>query len=356
MRKIGILTFHRAYNYGATLQAYALLAKLRAAAPGADVRIVDYRSASLESAAGLVKPGDGLSPRTAAKVAFRILKHRGFDAFDRERMAFTETLRAPGDIAGAFSAGDAVVVGSDQVWNDGITGSDPAFYLDVPGLGAQRYSYAASFAGSEEAAARVLGGHLEQLGRFREVSLREPGGMGAFRAGLPCGVRQDVDPVLLLDRAEWGALARGRRPRQPYLFMYLVGPELRIRRFAESYACARGLKLVDNKTSPEFLLRCAPWDFLSWIEGADCVVTNSFHGTAFSILFHKNAYYELGQGEGRNFRAASLLEAAGVTGREIAGDEAPEEDAPVDWSAADERLAALRADSLAYVRRIALGE
>lgn len=352
MRRIGILTFHHVYNYGATLQAYSLLTALKKLAEDSDVRVIDYRNSALEDAVMLVKPGEGVSPRSLAKVAFRLVKHRGFDAFDAKRMRLTKPMESPKSISEEYSDGDVIVVGSDQVWKDDITDSDPVFYLDIPDFRADRYSYAASFAGSESVACQVLGDHCDQLERFRAVSLREPGGVERFRTGLGCPVRQDVDPVLLLTQRDWSLLTPKRPLKKPYLFMYLVGPELHIRKFAQAYAQAHCLELVDNKTSLRFLGHCGPEGFLSWIRYADCVITNSFHGTAFSIIFHKNSYFELGKGEHRNHRAGCLLDAMGVSGREITGSEPPVADEPIDWESVDERLTELREDSMSFLRTL----
>ncbi|MGE9980738.1 polysaccharide pyruvyl transferase family protein [Collinsella sp. SGI.184] len=353
--KIGILTFQRAYNYGASLQAYALSKALKGSSEDIEVSVLDYRTDKLNDAAKLIKSGEGLSAKTAAKIGFRLLKHRSFNTFDKRYLSLTAPIRDWKVFAGTNSQFDALVVGSDQVWKDDITGSDPAFYLEGIKSDIPRYSYAASFAGSEEVGAQVLKNHRSELEKFETVSLRENGYLSNFAEQLSSPVRRDLDPVLLLSQNQWAEVASPRLIKDKYAFMYVVGPEINIRKFAESYCKKYGLKLIDNKKSIEFLKHCSPEDFLSWIQNADCLITNSFHGTAFSVIFQKTAFYELGQGEKRNFRAASLLDSVGISGREIVSDVYSDGEAVVDWALACSKLDAMRENSLSYVKAIAEG-
>lgn len=355
MRKIGIITFHHSFNFGATLQAYALSSAIKMENSEARVLVLDYRNPVLASAGKLLQDSDRIDLKALAKVAFRSVKHHGFDRFDKKHLPLSRRLSSYRDLADEVRDYDALVVGSDQVWKDDNTGSDAAFYLDFAESRATRFSYSASFAGSEEVAAQVVRDHREQLDKFDTVSLREPDGIELFRPALSCEVRQDVDPVLLLSDDKWHRIASDRLIADPYVFMYVVNSELNIRHFAEDYATKHGLRLIDNKTSIEFLKHCAPEDFLSWIMHAECVITNSFHGTAFSLIFHKNSYYELKKGKDRNYRSAGLLDAAGIYNREIEGVCAPHVDPVVDWENVESRLESLREQSLSYVRRIANG-
>ena len=134
-----------------------------------------------------------------------------------------------------------------------------------------------------------------------------------------------------------------------------MGKERHISRFAEALSRSRGAKLIDNKTSIEFLRYNSPADFLSWIRYADAVVTNSFHGTAFSVLMEKDAYFELDDGKTRNVRAAELLDAVGIRGREITSDEVPSHPLPIEYGSVLLHLNQLKRASLEYVHGIAEG-
>ena len=99
------------------------------------------------------------------------------------------------------------------------------------------------------------------------------------------GIVQCPDPVVLLPMERWKEVMPGRRCRQPYVFVYLIQQDVNVRRSARAYAEAHHCKIISNKTSPEFILHGGPGDFLSWICHAECVFTNSFHGTVFSVQF-----------------------------------------------------------------------
>lgn len=347
--RAGILTFQNVDNYGATLQAYALASALGDL--GAEVEIINYSNQTLDKATRLVKVGERPSRDMIAKVVSRFIKHQHFKSFDKRQLKLSGRVHDYAGLKQLSQSYEAVIVGSDQVWNDEITGGDRAFYLDFVGNCTARYSYAASFGGDEDTASSVAELHGDDLSYFQKISLREAVGMRSISSASGVETRQDVDPVLLLDSKQWNQVAAARPLKEPYVFMYLVAPEINIRHFAESYAAHNTLKLIDNKKSMEFLLRCGPEDFISWIANADAVITNSFHGTAFSLIFQKEAFFELGGRRG-NRRARSLLKEVGLTGREILSPEVSRIPAPIDWESVTSSLESMREDSLAYLRGI----
>lgn len=138
--------------------------------------------------------------------------------------------------------------------------------------------------------------------------------------------------------------------------MYLVGAENNIRRCAEEYVRAKGYDLIDNKTSPEFLLHCSPEDFVSWILNAEVVFTNSFHGTAFSVVLRKDFFVETRLGGGKeNLRSRQLMDELGIEGREILSPIPNPVSGSIDYGSVEPVLEALRARSLDYLAEIAGG-
>lgn len=348
--RVGILTFQRSYNYGATLQAYALMRALRC--QGAEAQVIDYQPEAMSCDAMLIRPSESFSLSTMAKAVARLIKHQAFDSFSKKELHLTAPVRTQQDLADLARGFDAMVVGSDQVWNDKITSCDEAFYLDVPGYMGARYSYAASFGGDSSIARQVARDHAQNIQRLDVVSLREQEGLDLFKGISKSQVRIDLDPTLLLDQAEWLSVASPRIVREPYLFLYTVAPGEYLATFAREYANTHGLRVIDAKSNPDFLAHCSPADFVSWVNNADAVVTSSFHGAAFSILFHKNMFVELRRGKLRNQRAAGLMEVLGLLDREITSDLAPAGCASIDWDYVEKRLTSLRASSLRYIKQI----
>lgn len=349
MTKVGIITFHRAMNYGALLQAYALCRTLNDL--GADAKVIDYRSPTHNEGEKLVKAGEKAGLGLAAKVLFRLVKHRQFYGFMNRYLPLTERV-APEGLAFLNESFDCVVVGSDQVWNpDNIRGDD-AFFLPFMRDG-KKYSYAASMGGDLCRARECVAGHEGDLASFTSLSVRERVSAQVLsKSGLDA--RVDLDPTLLLDENTWVRIASTRPHKRPYAFMYLVGAENNIRRYAEEYARARDYDLIDNKTSIEFLLHCSPEDFVSWILNAEVMFTNSFHGTAFSVVLRKDFFVETHQGGGKeNLRSRQLINELGIEGREILSPTPDASFAPIDYGAVKSVLKDMRNRSLGYLANIA---
>ena len=310
--KIGILTFHDAMNYGAVLQAYALQKKLSAL--GAKPEIINYVASGMEFESKLIKPNDKKDIKLAAKILFRWIKRKEFSDFIKKNIPVSIKV----DYKGLHKLGglyEAVIVGSDQVWNDSCIKGDNSFVLSfVPHC--KRYSYAVSTGGSRENTDRFIERYSRDIAGFQTISVRENNTYNIFKEKYN-NVRLDVDPVLLLDGGEWMQVTSNRLYTKQYAFLYVVGGVNNIKRFAADYARKKGLVLIDNKTSVEFMKHCSPSDFLSWIAHADTVITNSFHGTAFSVVFRKNFFSEYELKPGYNFRSEQLLTSIEVAGREI---------------------------------------
>ena len=135
-----------------------------------------------------------------------------------------------------------------------------------------------------------------------------------------------------------------------YILVYLIQPDVNVLRNAEAYASKHGCKLINNKKSIEFMLRNSPADFLSWIYHAECVFTNSFHGTALALIFRKPlaADIEL-RGGGINHRVQEMLQAANALDCVLRDGQEPT--APV----AGNSLETLREDGMSYLHEMMEG-
>ena len=279
--KIGILTFHFARNYGAVLQCYALQESLREAC--GDTVVIDYRPHTVASNYKIfdVHRFWGRTPskflhKTRHEIEVLPTRRRRFHAFEK---FLEDHISLSGDISGC----ERVIVGSDQVWNTRITkGFDPLYWGNR--IEAPVFSYAASVGNAEE---KDLHQAVELLKKnFRAISLREASDI------IPG--RTDVDPCFLPDISLWNALADESLldTSEPYVLLYIVKPSSEAHSYAESEARTRGLRLlilsakIEMVNSPE-VAAASPADFVKLVRDASLVVTTSFHGTAFSIIFGK---------------------------------------------------------------------
>ena len=304
-KKIGIMTFHRADNLGAVLQAYALQSALRENW-NADAEIIDYLCPGVESDK---KQGNGLKGLLLRVYYF--WKHRSVEKFRDRYLILSEqcTTESVSEISEKY---DAVVTGSDQVWNYACSGWDDTYFLDFVSGDKEKYSYAASignyrFAETERS-------HIQQLLKdFSRISVRENSAKKELENLGVQGIVQCPDPVILLTMERWKAIMSPRRYHQPYVFVYLIQEDVNVMRSAQAYAEAHHCKIISNKISPEFILRGGPDEFLSWICYAECVFTNSFHGTAFALIFNRPLCADVALVSGGiNHRVKEILEIAGA--------------------------------------------
>ena len=311
---IGILTYHRAANYGAVLQAYALqtaFSKL-----GRDTEIIDYYCPAVEEDhrpfGRLGKRGNVIQILTHSPVKIR--KDKVFGAFRQRKFKMSEPMKK-GIEAGIADRYDLFVAGSDQVWNDRLSGMDPAYMMDFA-RPEQRYSYACSFgfdkfpAGREET-------YIERLKGIRCISLRETSGVQMLeKAGIPA--RVDLDPTLLLTAKEWGPFSEKPRVTEPYILVYTVNGAVHLLEFARKLSEETGYPILylnnQYKTNRDLtrIRYAAPEEFVGWFSNAEYVLTNSFHGTVFSILFHRKFKIELETAKSFNVRSRDLLASCGL--------------------------------------------
>ena len=209
-------------------------------------------------------------------------------------------------------------MGSDQIWNPMICARQPAFFLNFASSGKKCISYAASIARNDLSFVQIET-FAKLLARFDYISLRE-NNYNKIEIP-PKKIECCVDPTLLLSQEEWNTLASSPRFSEPYIFCYIFGDDKKIRKFAMKLGKLKRLKLVtvpylsgffnfaDAFMDATKLFHVSPSDFLSLIKNADYIITDSFHATVFSIIFHKQFYvFERKGSSNMGSRIATLTE------------------------------------------------
>lgn len=348
--KIGVITFHRSLNYGAALQTYALQKALHSI--GIDSEVIDYRNKEKEDDRKLIKNGEKFKLKTFAQIVFRLKKRKAFNKFYKENIPVSNLMYDNNNSHLIEHSYDKIIVGSDQVWNDGCIHNDDSYLLSFIATPGKRYSYAASIAGDCETAEKTVMKYKKDFDKFSVISIRESNIIDFVKSQFGDKARNDLDPVLLLDKFKWEKVLSKRNKKKPYVFMYLVGAPKNVVKFAKDLAKKENCVLIDNKTSFEFLNHNSPEEFLSWIYNAEYVVTNSFHGTAFSILFEKEFFIEYEVSKGHyNFRAKSLVTQLSIDDREITSEEYMCKQR-IDYPTVLNKLDALRNESIEYLNSI----
>ena len=332
--RVGILTFHEADNYGATLQAYALQ---KVISKKANCEIINYHCKFILDQ---IKRVNTVSfPRKLFASIFKTNKHIAFKRFDRKHLKLSRDYNemSKTEMNGSY---DLVFVGSDQVWNIECTGNDKTYFADSINDDTPLLSYVASFG-----AGPYPQDCESYFQRFSTISLREDKYFEKLKKLCP-EVRKDIDPTMLLDKEEWSELSRRKPMSAKYVFVYLIGEQIHLLESAEKYAVENNCKVITNKSSLSFFLHCSPEDFIDWIYYAECVFTNSFHGTVFSILFHKKFAVECSIRGGYNNRAKNLLDLVGLENAQIENWNGTES---IDWTIVDKTIESLQARSKQFI-------
>lgn len=280
-RKIGILTFHKCINYGSYWQAKCLVEGLRAR--GFDAELLDHHcdGVSWAEARCAFQP---MLPQRSSRADFRAYasKARRFvDAIGQLPLSKPFSLHEPEAVSGY----DAILVGSDEVWNLSHPwyGGKPIFY----GVGLEAtplLSYAASF-GSYSCHWGIHDYWAEQLKRFDSLSVRDENSYWLVRGSTGREPQMVLDPCL-----QFHSIAKAAAPAdtEPYAVIYGHGFSEALAVEARRWSSANKVKLVSigyrNAFADEQKIDAGPTEFASLIAGARAVITNYFHGCVFALL------------------------------------------------------------------------
>lgn len=325
--KIGILTFHRANNYGAVLQNYALQNILNM--NGFNAITVDYRSHSIEKNYHInkIESSGNLFHRIIGTLLnfykYSQLKERqeAFETFRNTMLTMSKSVNNK-DIEQLENYLDVFICGSDQVWNENIMSSEDR---DVYSLSFVKHKYKASYAASAGKARNLSNELIYRISQLNYVTVREKT-LSTFLREM--GILSNIvcDPVFLITGSEWQKMIKERsvqRYNKPYLFLYYVDSHRKETCKAARYiAKKRKLKVIyptakskDTLTIGKCVYRDGPLEFASDLANAKFVVASSFHAVAFSIIFHKEFIVILHETTGE--RVIDLLERLGLQERII---------------------------------------
>lgn len=321
MKKIGILTYHRALNYGAVLQCYALQQTLIQL--GYDAYVIDYRQPYIEKVyktvnykyllIKLIKPHKFL--RYLFEIRKVYLLKKIFRAFNSKLLRLTGACTnktIPDDF-------DIYIVGSDQLWSNGSGGLDliyTGFFKHKSSSKIYGYSISTTTTFLDSINNSTLNSIIEN---FEKLSFREHQIKSYLFSRKKVDVRVDVDPTLLIAPSLWIDLFKKRKYPKNVVVLYQVRGDITkrkvIHKYAEMLATNYNLKLIDLSSIKAYRVE----DFLGYIYNAHYIVTSSFHATVFSVLFQKS-FVTFSLGEKSDERIMNLLEMFNI------------QDAQFDWN------------------------
>ena len=203
---------------------------------------------------------------------------------------------------------DALLVGSDQTWRPMYNGKIYDMYLQLAeGMDAKRVAYAASFGTDKWEYTPEQESECARLAKlFDAISVREASGVGLCQKHFGVEATHVLDPTLLLTANDYNELCKDIEPREPFVFAYIL--DMTEQKVAEikAFAEAKGLPFFIKSADADISDADSIELWLSYFRDAVYVITDSFHGTAFSINYNKDFFVFLNEQRG-NSRFDSLL-------------------------------------------------
>lgn len=284
---IGILTFHDADNFGAVLQAYALQETLKET--GNDICIINYKQKDI------IKGSKLIYIRTESMTLFiksliysiihfrrKLIKKIKFKSFRKKYLNITRAKYYTGNEIQNY---DMVILGSDQIWNGDLTGYDKTYFLKDNNI--KTVAYAASIGKSE------LNNYEQDyivngIKSIDFISLRENNLIDYLQQYINRKIEFVLDPTLLADDKTWNKFInskdRNNKDRnKKYILLYKMTNNNELDKAATIISNRLSLPIININHQ-----NIAPDAFVSLFSNSSYIITNSFHGVAFSIIFRKD--------------------------------------------------------------------
>lgn len=349
MLKVFGITFDHTTNYGSCLQAYALQTAIEKNSINGEnfsyflIPIKTFK----DYPKGSFLKGLLVSPWLSY--------HRSrFIPFEKKYMKYV-SCSTMADLPMLNEQADAFVCGSDVIWNPDFNFRLGAFFLDFATK--YKFSYAASF-GKAELNQEELVFTRAKIASFDAVSVREKTSLVIAQKCTDKTIQVVADPVLLLTADEWSYVMKPLPANKKYIFVYTTHLNKTFKSFIEKLKKQTGLRVVLSTWGPKqafkqrMLSVQSPGQWLALLKHAEYVVTNSFHATVFSAMFHKK-FYTVVSGEktkGINMRMNDFLNTIGLDNRIFSSVPAVLDISKINYTTADERIALLRKQSLSFLQ------
>ena len=386
--RVGIITYHFPYNSGAALQCLALQTILQNL--GNEVSIINYRpwyhqnrytphKKIIFSMQDFYEKNVNLKPikRIAKSVhfgyktlCFNLFQSKEFKICDKKFSGFVKSYlnetcvyRTWEQLKNTPPKCDVIISGSDQLWNTALTNGefDPSYFMTFVPENCRKATYAIGVNFLDNPSTLMKVGRL--LNGLEMISLREEKFLRSIKrvCGANTRLYQHIDPTLLLKQCDYERFesTQIQFPQSPYILTYTMGDKSqgRVYSAAKKLREESGLLIIDITGNPlrkdtvfgVGSIKAGPDEFLSYIKNARYVITNSFHGTAFSIIYHKQFVVVPHSKTGN--RVTDLLERVGLNSRWSENVDTCIEalKKSIDYTYVEDKINSLKNESLKYL-------
>lgn len=297
MYRVGIITFHCSYNYGSVLQAFALQTYLET--QGYSAKIINYVLTSNFEQYRLFrinKYKESLK-YLISDLLFFVPNYRrkiNFENFQKKYLSLSDkTFHDNDNMNSLNNEFDAFICGSDQIWNlDCTNGVNPPYFLNFAQKDKLKISYAPSLA-HRTFSESFLSDLKNAIKNIDFISIREESTIDAIKGLTDKHIKVVLDPTLLLCSTQYEPVEINPKKNKDYVFVYMLENNSEFISYCNCYSKENNLKIyyLSQKRmsglNGENLFGIKPEEFLGYIKNAQCIITNSFHATVFSIIYHK---------------------------------------------------------------------
>jgi coenzyme F420-reducing hydrogenase beta subunit len=320
MKKVGIMTFHKAINYGAVLQAYALSQYINKV--GGNAEVINYNSHLYDHYVLKKNSNPIINFLYMINRIYVNKKYKKFNQFVSNYIPLSNANYSTENINQTFiDEYDIYFTGSDQVWNPEIVGNEKAFLLDFINNNKKKYSYAASI-GLDSLSENISNEYSRLISCFSGIAVRETKAVDILKNIGVDKVCTVCDPTLLLNDKEWIKIEKKIKTPKKYILVFSFGKDVDLWVSAKKMAkltgytiCTLNDSFINSKNIKQFK-GIGPREWIYLIHNAECIFTNSFHGLMFSIIFKKD-FWVSDPKDGTNSRIIEILERANQLDRII---------------------------------------
>lgn len=363
--KVAVITRHAITNYGSLLQAFATQQVIEAI--GHECEIINYirddESYMRHEKTLLVrKPEWNRNPikkmvYLSLRQAESILAGRKFEKEQEKYLHLTKRYTSLKELENDKPIADVYMTGSDQVWGPVENGSyDSSYCLSFTDISDKRIAYAASF-GRTEMTEDIKAFFQKWLRQYRHIGVREDSAVSILNE-MGFDSMQVLDPTLLLGSGFWSKIAKPIG-KEKYILVYQLHNDKRVGEYATHVAKTFGLPLIRISTSFHQISREGKFvwcpdigKFLSYIKNAECMITDSFHGTAFAINFN-TPFVEVLPNNKTGIRNMSILKLTSLSDRILTDDKDIElATKKINYSGANQIIEQKRKESLSVLKNM----
>lgn len=367
-KKIGIITYHAAYNYGSALQAYATQEIIKLL--GYDAKIINYRMIEQKKYYAIIRTKFGKKRfiediSQLPLVKQKILRSKRFEEFFNDYYDLTYEFSNPDEIYEFENKFEVFISGSDQIWNKHSCELNwnewkymfPYLLKDIK---KNKVSYASSIGNMTDNEIATIKKYIEE---FDSISMREYTSTKRLEKILNKDIKTVLDPTFLLNKKQWiEDMKLNKDNRNPYILYYSLGNiKDNFLKLSKMLKLAKARHLELHVITPYFYipilsknisnyLEYGPKEFLNELYNAELVVTDSYHGSILSVNLGKEVY-SICEGKPSDFRKIDIFNRLGLEKRILESiDELMKNDfEPINYQLVQEKIQFFRKKSIEYL-------